>query len=208
VLNSGFVLKIQPVDSKMRYQVDKLVRKAEAEPEYVDEQENPLSHRPNPGALVTKDQDPSATGGNDSDDNYPGGEIMGRGTSKARMGLAKLDVYHPPMMAAVPYSEDGDDGGEKQRRQQRRRRELLQRSEILETLQEEFGDAPLVTRSEARGAISDAAARKMREEDNLRHEFEENHMIRLVSIALLPFFLLPLPYFNKLTPNDSKQRAK
>ncbi|GAA5895178.1 small subunit rRNA maturation protein LCP5 [Sporobolomyces salmoneus] len=82
--------KVAPLEQKLKYQVEKLVRKADQAAEGADEQDvlnDPLAFRPNPSNLVldrtaSEDED----NGDDRDEDRSG-------------------VYRPPRLAAMPYVE-------------------------------------------------------------------------------------------------------
>ncbi|CAM6118645.1 unnamed protein product [Calypogeia fissa] len=75
-----FLEKIRPIDKKLQYQIDKLLKTANApSAESREQKEDALKYRPNPDLLVSKlDEDTEATGG----------------------------VYRPPMIAPVAMEED------------------------------------------------------------------------------------------------------
>ncbi|KAI5478994.1 myosin heavy chain [Pseudohyphozyma bogoriensis] len=90
--------KIGPLEGKLKYQIEKLVRKADAAAEGGDEEDvvnDPLAFRPNPSALMLdrtvsedeEDEEARAYGGVD-------------GTGEAAGG-----IYRPPRIAAMPYTE-------------------------------------------------------------------------------------------------------
>ncbi|KAJ6608635.1 hypothetical protein B0H10DRAFT_2302209 [Mycena sp. CBHHK59/15] len=86
--------KVKALESRMRYQIEKLVRTAQ-EPEMADGAviDDPLAFRPNPQNLLNND-------GEDSD--ISDGE---RGNSAPHREAASNDgIYHPPRLAPVPYT--------------------------------------------------------------------------------------------------------
>lgn len=111
--------KISPLEGKLKYQIEKLVRKADQAAEGADEDDvangqwrekavpsheigladpvsrlvDPLAFRPNPSALMM-DSRGSDSGGSDSE-----GEKAG-----------KSGVYRPPRVAAMPYTEAAPKG--------------------------------------------------------------------------------------------------
>jgi U3 small nucleolar ribonucleoprotein protein LCP5 len=94
---------------------------------------------------------------------------------KNRSGEA---VYRAPRLAATPYEEEA--AAVKADKKAARRKDKLRKGEILETLQAEFGDRPEVVRAGA-GLLSEQDRAAMDAEDSERRDFEEDHMIRLVS---------------------------
>jgi hypothetical protein len=97
---------------------------------------------------------------------------------KNRSGEA---VYRAPRLAATPYEEEA--AAVKADKKAARRKDKLRKGEILETLQAEFGDRPEVVRAGA-GLVSEQDRAAMDAEDSERRDFEEDHMIRLVSHLL------------------------
>jgi hypothetical protein len=93
-------------------------------------------------------------------------------------------VYRPPRMAAVPYEEgEGKDGGRKKKGKEeaaaRKNLEKLRRSELLQTLTEQFSDKPELVAE--RGNMRTAAQQKVEDAEEERRRFEEDRFIRLVT---------------------------
>ena len=110
--------KVRALESKMRYQIEKLVRLAEEEPQEgeksivngaycpneskghpltdcsVAARTDPLVFRPNPQNLMNQDGDSSGSDASDSEE--PGSE-----EEQTRTG-----IYRPPKLAPMPYNED------------------------------------------------------------------------------------------------------
>lgn len=164
--------KMRPLDAKLKYQLDRLLQLAAAAPVEADEANghtDPLSFRPNPDALVGK------TGGGGYLEEEEEGEEEGRNGSKG-------GVYRPPRVAAVPY-EEGEDGGRKKKGKEeaaaRKNLEKLRRSELLQTLTEQFSDKPELVAE--RGNMRTAAQQKVEDAEEERRRFEEDRFIRLVT---------------------------
>lgn len=85
---------------------------------------DPLSFRPNPDALVGKDAE--------ADDDEDGGDA--EGVSKG--------VYRAPRLAAVPYDPENEDRVTREEEKRKRKLEKLRRSDIHQTLLEEFSERP------------------------------------------------------------------
>ncbi|CAM9928602.1 unnamed protein product, partial [Hapterophycus canaliculatus] len=85
----------------------------------------------------------------------------------------------------MPYDEDGVSGGAARgEKRLERRRDKLRRGEVMETLREEFGEQPETVRAVGNAGasgVSEAKMKKLLEEDKERLDFEEDHMVRLVS---------------------------
>ncbi|CAM9739413.1 unnamed protein product [Chrysoparadoxa australica] len=81
-------------------------------------------------------------------------------------------------MTAVPY--DDEKNTEKKEKIATRKKERLRRSEILDTLREDFSERPeRVVDDIGTNMFKEDAKRKMQEEDEERKNFEEDHMIRM-----------------------------
>lgn len=168
---------MRPLDAKLKYQLDRLLQlaaavPAEAKSGAANSHKDPLSFRPNPDALVGK-----AGGGGDLEEDEEGeGEEAdvtgGRG------------VYRPPRMAAVPYGEgESAEGGRRKKGKEeaaaRKSLEKLRRSELLQTLTEQFSDKPELVAE--RGNMRTAAQQKVEDVEEERRRFEEDRFIRLVT---------------------------
>ena len=170
--------KMRPLDAKLKYQLDRLLQLAaaapiEAEGGVGNGQKDPLSFRPNPDALVGK----TGGGGDLEEDEEEEGE-EGEG------GESRGGVYRPPRMAAVPYEEgEGAEGGRKKKGKEeaaaRKNLEKLRRSELLQTLTEQFSDKPELVAE--RGNMRTAAQQKVEDAEEERRRFEEDRFIRLVT---------------------------
>ncbi|ORY90754.1 hypothetical protein BCR35DRAFT_274744 [Leucosporidium creatinivorum] len=94
--------KISPLEGKLKYQIEKLVRKADQAAEGADDDDvanDPLAFRPNPSALMM-DRHGSENGSDEEDEEE---------------AAAKSGVYRPPRVAAMPYTE-GPAKGKKPKR--------------------------------------------------------------------------------------------
>ncbi|KAF9532291.1 hypothetical protein CPB83DRAFT_867622 [Crepidotus variabilis] len=90
--------KIDVLDSKMRYQIEKLVRIAEEPATSNDATEDPLVFKPNPQALV-----PESAEKTDSRDSYGGDYDQ------------EDQIYRPPRLAPMPYVEKSKNQSRKDR---------------------------------------------------------------------------------------------
>lgn len=165
--------KLRPLDAKLKFHIDRLLRVAEMSREALAGGQgkgaagrDPLSFRPNPDALLGK-------GGGAGEEEE--GESEGEGDGGAAGG-----VYRPPRLAAVPYEEDGGKGKGKGKdgEQLRKSLEKLRRSEILQTLTEQFSERPEMV---SEGASAGALERRRREEEEARRAYEEERFVRLVT---------------------------
>ncbi|CAM9117348.1 unnamed protein product [Phaeothamnion confervicola] len=203
------VEKLRPVDGKLRYQTDKLLRLATTGAG--TGADDPLSYHPDPAALLAGAAADVAIGAAAADyDDYDGnagatgggslggvaGGIIGDRraqslTAAAAAGASAGEVYRPPKLASVSFEgENAGTGGSARReeRRQERRRERMRQSDIMQALRAEFGDRPETVRHGGGGVsgggggddmYSEVERRRLRDEDDERRRFEEDHMIRL-----------------------------
>ncbi|XP_063157645.1 neuroguidin isoform X2 [Candoia aspera] len=152
--------KMRPIEQKLKYQVDKLVKAAVtgglAE-------NDPLSFKPNPNNLMSKLSD--SEDGEDEDDDG-GAKNPGKETSKG--GIRK---YVPPRLVPVHYNETEMER-EKKMVEQAKKRALS--SSVIRELKEQYSDAP----EEIREGRQAHMARQNRE-DKHRMDYEESMMVRL-----------------------------
>lgn len=169
--------KLRPLDKKLRFQIDKLLRMAPRDGDPAAEESldgdgggggldqgsdsaadggdgiGGLHFRPRPEMLEAVQGGLSAGAasrlGSDGDDGA-GGEESIRDALKGGAGAGEDGVYRAPRMAAVPYSE-GSKETEKEERRARRARERLNRSELIQSLREELSDAPELVSGMATG---------------------------------------------------------
>ena len=172
--------KMRPLDAKLKYQVDRLLQLAAAPASQggAGQANDPLSFRPNPDALVGKSsrgRDLEADEDEDEDDEEEEEEDGGKGGGGQ-------GVYRPPRLAAVPY-EDGDSASGRKRGKEeaaaRKSLEKLRRSELLQTLTEQFSDKPELVAE--RGNMRTAAQQKVEDAEEERRQYEEERFIRLVT---------------------------
>ncbi|XP_063984030.1 neuroguidin isoform X2 [Diachasmimorpha longicaudata] len=150
--------KIRPIDHKLKYQIDKLVKTAVTGS---TSRSDPSYFRANPEALVTKIE------GSDQEDKTDSEEDEGK-SSKAR----KTGLYVPPKITAVHY--DGDETMmEKLRKAGERARRRAISGAVLRELKEEYLDAPMEDIQGGEKQIS------LGRENKRKIEFEENYMTRL-----------------------------
>jgi len=150
--------RIRPIDQRLRYQIDKLVRIATTG--QLGESD-PLRFKPQPGNLASR---LAAGSGSESDGDEPA--AAGR---KSKEG----SVYVPPRITAVHY--DGDDTTEARRERQlaaARRRALS--SSVMQELGKQYLDTP-----EEVHDMSDTYRQRSTREEVERTKYEEDFMVRL-----------------------------
>lgn len=168
--------KVKALESKMRYQIEKLVRLAEETPEEADKNiangkyclacaaprctydcaSDPLAFRPNPENLMNQDLQPSGFSDEDSDS----GDERGR---ERRDG-----VYRPPRLEPVPYTEDSG-----RSKKDKRRRPVLTALEQLSHLD------PHIESTSGLGSAPKLQSARARELERMK-EYEEENFTRLV----------------------------
>jgi len=147
--------KIRPIDHKLKYQIDKLVKTAVTGTANSDD---PINFKPNPDALVGQLDETEEESGSDE-------EAEGAKTQKS-------GVYKPPKLAAVHY--DGDETiNEKMRKAEERARRRVVSNTVLRELKEEYLDAPI----EDANDIGQKQASLGREYKR-RIQYEEDNMTR------------------------------
>ncbi|KAL4146761.1 hypothetical protein PRNP1_010518 [Phytophthora ramorum] len=147
--------RIRPLDRKMKYQVDKMLKVALSGGKGLDES---LSYAPNPDQLAAED-------GQDEDEE---GE---EGSSGAKDG-----IYRAPRLAAVPYEEE-ERAQVKQAKKDERNRKRLQKSTILAELREEFSERPAEILASGTSVVDKEIAREEAE----KKDFEESRFVRVVT---------------------------
>ncbi|KAL6266934.1 hypothetical protein P5V15_000019 [Pogonomyrmex californicus] len=153
--------KIRPIDHKLKYQIDKLVKTAVTGTINSDD---PSNFRANPDALIAK---------LDSEEEDSDQEEDADGVKSTTQQSRKSNVYVPPKLATVHY--DGDETmAEKIRKANERARRRAVSNTVLRELKEEYLDAPV----EDSQGLGEKRAILVRE-DKRKSEYEENYMTRL-----------------------------
>lgn len=148
--------RIRPLDRKMKYQIDKLLKVAASGGNDVDES---LNYAPNPDQLVTRDGDQDDEEADSEDD------------AKKKDG-----IYKAPRLAAVHYEEEEREDIKKAKREERNRKRL-QKSVILSELREEFSERP----EEILASGSSALDKELAREEAEKKDYEESRFVRLVT---------------------------
>uniref|UniRef100_A0A8C1TP01 Neuroguidin, EIF4E binding protein n=1 Tax=Cyprinus carpio TaxID=7962 RepID=A0A8C1TP01_CYPCA len=150
--------KMRPLDQKLKYQIDKLVRTAVTGSLA---ENDPLHFRPNPQNLVSKVMVCC------SDDDDKGGN------SKGEKDPSASRKYVPPRIAPVHYDGDMTEA-DRQREQIDKQKRAALRSSVIQELRQQYSDAP----EEIRDRRDFQTERESREELN-RKNYEESMMVRL-----------------------------
>ncbi|CAB1349686.1 unnamed protein product [Coregonus sp. 'balchen'] len=148
---------MRPLDQKLRYQIDKLVRTAVTGSLG---ENDPLQFRPNPENLLSESEDSEDEDGEKAE-----------GTEKKVPSSGKK--YVPPKIAPMHYEGDLTDADKKKELADKQRRAAL-RSSVIQELRQQYSDAPEEIR-EHRDFQTDRQSR----EQLHRKNFEESMMVRL-----------------------------
>ncbi|MBN3304435.1 NGDN protein, partial [Amia calva] len=154
---------MRPVDQKLRYQIDKLVRTAVTGSLGAND---PLQLRPRPENLISKlsesdDSEEEAVGKKNEEED--GGKREGASGRK----------YIPPKIAPMHYDGDVPEQ-ERERRSAERVRRAALRSSVIQELREQYSSTP----EEVRDRRDFQTDKESREELHKR-EYEESMMVRL-----------------------------
>ncbi|XP_057331747.1 neuroguidin [Microplitis mediator] len=155
--------KIKPIDYKLKYQIDKLVRSTGSGAGNDDM--DPTKFKANPDAFAAKiDEDDE-----DEDESDDGEEGDAKDTDKKKL---KKGVYVPPKIAALHY--DGDDTKlDKIRKAEERSRRQAVSGAILRELKDEFLDTPMEDSLDREKKID------LSNEHKQKIEYEESYLTRL-----------------------------
>lgn len=146
--------KMRPIDRKLKYQIDKLIRTAKTG---VSAQNDPLSLKPNPDNFVDN--------ADEDDEDEEAGMDVDAAESK--------QVYKPAKLAPVYYDGDESVQQKKERRLEMAKKRLAN-SEVVRDLHREYTDGP--------DEIRETPDLHRLKEDRLgreRREYEEKYFIRM-----------------------------
>lgn len=154
----ALVAHCSPLDRKLKYQIDKMLKVAVSGGKDMDES---LNYAPNPDQLVGQD---GQDGGSDDENRRPGG------------AASKDGIYRAPRLASVPYDEEEKEAAKKAKTEERNRKRM-QKSTILSELREEFSERP----TEIFGGGSSAVDKELAREEAEKKDYEESRFVRLVT---------------------------
>lgn len=149
--------KIRPIDHKLRYQIDKLVKTAITGTTNAND---PLKLKANPSNFDESDSDED-----DSDDD----DKLKAEKRKSTTAGGSSDKYVPPKITSMPY-EDEESIAQKQRDKIRKR---AINSALIDEWKEEFLDTPIEISGSSRA--QQQLSREMKE----RERYEEENFVRL-----------------------------
>ncbi|EGG15852.1 U3 snoRNP protein [Cavenderia fasciculata] len=148
--------KIQPLDQKLQYQIEKLLKTAQTGKLSINDKNDPLSFKPDLGSMGDNQE-----GDEDDED--------------TRL-MNKAGLYQAPRISGNRLVRGGDyEEGEDVRKQKRERKnkEKAVRSSMAQLIEEEYGDAP--------EELADEMDEMEKEDDAEREqrEYEEENLVRL-----------------------------
>uniref|UniRef100_H3AA34 Neuroguidin n=1 Tax=Latimeria chalumnae TaxID=7897 RepID=H3AA34_LATCH len=159
--------KMRPIDQKLKYQIDKLVKTAITGSVGAND---PLHFKPNPDNLASKLDESS--GEEEEEDEEAEGEPA---TSKKSSG-SKPKRYVPPRLVPMHYDAD-ESSAEKQRKALERAKKHALSSSVIRELKEQHSDAP----EEIQESRNFHMMRQSKEDQHSVHRarYEEEMMVRL-----------------------------
>ncbi|KAI8121594.1 Neuroguidin-A [Lucilia cuprina] len=164
--------KIRPIDYKLRYQIDKLVKTATTG---VSSASDPILYKPNPENMLTNDNDEDEEDSeeeSDEEEDEDDDEEKGVKKPKKAATAGKPGIYVPPKIKPVYY--DGDEKAEdKEKKLLERAKKRAITSSMLQDLKEEYLDAPTEISSGSRAQQILSKAQKEKQ------EYEETYLTRL-----------------------------
>ena len=141
--------KIKPIDQRLKYQIDKLVKQALLGASSAGAL-NPLSFKPNPDNMSSKMDDEE---GSSEEEN--------------------TGIYVPPKVAAVPYEDDTLEN-RKKKHEERSRMKSLNKS-LIKDLREEYSETP----EEIKEDYKSFRRRRNEDDEKEKERYEEDNLIRL-----------------------------
>lgn len=150
--------KIRPIDSKLKYQIDKLVKTAVVG---ATSEDDPQTYHANPDNLVSKIDD--------SDEESSDASEEGR---EKKDKTNKSNIYVPPKLAAVHFDEASSRIDSEKKNKEKSKKQFLN-SSVMRELREEYSEAPMevTTGNHVKHSISKYEQEKT--------EYEESYLTRL-----------------------------
>lgn len=159
--------KIRPIDYKLRYQIDKLVKTAVTG---TTNASDPLNFKANPSNLMSQMEDDSDS--DDEDDDEPSAPYKKKKSKDDELDTDEVAKYVPPKLTSMPYDAD-ETAAEKQEKLRERNRKRLANSNFIDDWKEQYLDTP----TEITGSSS--AQQSITKEMKERERYEEENFTRL-----------------------------
>jgi U3 small nucleolar ribonucleoprotein protein LCP5 len=180
--------KIRPIDHKLRYQIDKLVKTAVTG---TTNASDPLNFKANPSNLMSQMNDSEDESESESDDEPSAALKKKKKLKEDKSDSEEIAKYVPPKLTSMPYDED-ETAAEKQEKLRDRARKRAINATLIDEWKEEFLDTPVEISggSRAQQMISRAMKERERyEEDNLTRlpmsKAEKHRQSRLSTMGVL-----------------------
>jgi len=158
--------KIRPIDYKLRYQIDKLVKTAVTG---TTNASDPLNFKANPTNLMDEDTDSETEEEEDAVNEYKKKKKNAKSVDADEEIIAK---YVPPRLTSMPYDDD-DTKADKQEKIRERARKRALNSTLIDELKEDYLDTPVEISGGSRAQQLISKAWKERE------RYEEDNLVRL-----------------------------
>lgn len=161
--------KIRPIDHKLRYQIDKLVKTAVTGSTNASD---PLNFKANPSNLMSQMNHSEDDSESESEDEPS--TIQRKKKTKHDMSeeTEEIGKYVPPKLTSMPYDDD-ETAAEKQEKLRERARKRAINSTLIDEWKEEFLDTPVEISGGSRAQQMISRAMKERE------RYEEDNLTRL-----------------------------
>lgn len=153
--------KMRPIDKKLKYQVDKLIKISSDQGKGLNEN-NPLSFKPNLANLSSKFGDSDESSSDDEN---------GTGSKKEE---DQSGIYVAPKVRAMPYDEEVKDKKGQLSQEKKRMRAL--NSSLIKELRTEYSEEPDEIKDDWRATQRN----KIKEKEQERERYEEDNMKRLM----------------------------
>lgn len=190
--------KIRPIDYRLRYQIDKLVKTAVTG---TNNASDPLNFKANLSNFYNNPESEDETSSGDE-------EILHQ-KKKSRGFDESEGKYVPPKITSMPYEDDETTVEKKEKLQERARRRAVS-STLINEWKEEFLDSPVEISGSSRAQQMISKAMKEREryeEENLTRlpitKLEKHRQKRLSTIGMLGD---ELTNFGGINSESSKKR--
>ncbi|KAG5674300.1 hypothetical protein PVAND_004278 [Polypedilum vanderplanki] len=158
--------KIRPIDHKLRYQIDKLVKTAITGTSSAND---PLKFKANPSNLISQFDESDTSGSENDDEDNEQRKLKKKKKSMEDDGNEEFAKYVPPKITPMPY-EDDESNAKKQRERARKR---AINSALIDEWKEEFLDTPVEIMGSSRA--QQTISKEMKE----RERYEEENFVRL-----------------------------
>ncbi|EGD74394.1 hypothetical protein PTSG_06405 [Salpingoeca rosetta] len=162
--------KIKPLDKKLKYQIDKIVKLASSSDKQTDEDDE-MQFKPNPTNLRPKEGTAEASAAADA-------RASSSSAAAATTTDAASGVYQPPKIAAMPYTADDPAAIREEKRRERERQRMLH-SQMMQDLRDQMSDRPQQIREYEAAQIAHLQGGRQSKKERQIQEYEEDNFLRL-----------------------------